>query len=339
MPESAPVKILIVDDDEGLLHLVRKTMEREGFETVTASLGQKALEWLAGNRADLMLLDLKLPDIRGQEFINHLASVGRSLPFIIITGQGDERVAVEMMKRGALDYLVKDGQFIAFLPSVVHRALGKMRTDRSLVAAQAALEERTAALREALDELQAFSYSISHDMRAPLRAMQSYAHFLVDEYSGKLDEQGVNFLQQIMRSSVRLDGLIRDALSYTKILQDRWPMDRVDLDTLVRDIAATYPDAQLVKPRIEITGTLPDVIGNAALLTQCVSKLLSNGTKFISTGTASHMEIWAEEREQSLIRVWFKDNGIGIAPENQARIFRMFERIYPNTVYEGMGIG
>ena len=199
--------------------------------------------------------------------------------------------------------------------------------------------ERTGRLRETVGELEAFSYSLSHDMRAPLRAMQGYAHYLVDEYSSKLDEQGVNYLQQIMRSAIRLDNLIRDVLSYTKIVHSRLPMERVDLDRLVRDIVETYPNGQPIKPRIQIKGALPAVLGNQALLTQCVSNLLSNGAKFVTAGTTPHLEIWAEQWEPSLIRVWFKDNGLGIAPENHERIFRMFERIYPATEYEGTGIG
>jgi PAS domain S-box-containing protein len=199
--------------------------------------------------------------------------------------------------------------------------------------------DRTSQLRETVGELESFSYSVSHDMRAPLRAMQSYAHILVDECSGKLNETEVNYLQQIMRSAVRLDSLIRDVLSYTKILHTRQTIKRVDLDRLLRDIIETYPNELPIKPEIEIKGMLPAVLGNEALLTQCMSNLLSNGAKFVAAGVTPNLVIWAEERGQSWIRVWFKDNGLGIAPENHERIFRMFERIYPSTEYEGTGIG
>ena len=94
-----------------------------------------------------------------------------------------------------------------------------------------------------------------------------------------------------------------------------------------------------IKPEIHIKGRLPDVLGNEALLAQCVSNLLSNGAKFVSAGTTPRMEISAEAARDNSIRVWFKDNGIGIAPENHDRIFRLFERIHPVTDYEGTGIG
>jgi len=200
--------------------------------------------------------------------------------------------------------------------------------------------KRTSQLRETVGELEGFSYSVSHDMRAPLRAMQSYAHFLVEDYKDKLDEQGLNYLQQIMRSAVRLDHLIQDVLSYTKLLHAQLPVEPVDLDRLVRDIVETYPNGQPIKPTIQIKGVLPEVLGNQALLTQCVSNLLSNGAKFVAAGTAPHLEIWAEERSKpSRVRVWFKDNGLGVAPEDHERIFGLFERIHAAGEYEGTGIG
>ena len=215
----------------------------------------------------------------------------------------------------------------------------KNEIDRHAVHLEHEVTERTSQLRESIGELEGFSYSVSHDMRAPLRAMQSYSQYLLDEYSSKLDEKGVGYLHQIMRSAVRLDRLIQDVLSYTRILRSPLPMEPVDLDRLVRDIIETYPNGQPIKPEIQIKGKLPKVVGNEALLTQCVSNLLGNGAKFVSPGTTPHLEISAETMQDASIRVWFKDNGIGIAPENHERIFRLFERIHPSTQYEGTGIG
>jgi PAS domain S-box-containing protein len=199
--------------------------------------------------------------------------------------------------------------------------------------------DRTRELRDTIGELEGFSYSVSHDMRAPLRAMQSYASFLVDEYGDKLDEKGINYLNQIMRSAVRLDQLIQDVLSYTRVLHSKLPMETVDLDRLVRDIVETFPTGHPIKPEIHIAGILPNVIGNEALLGQVVSNLLTNGAKFVLSGTSPRIEISAEGLGGDSVRVWFKDNGIGIAPENHQRIFRLFERIHPITEYEGTGIG
>jgi len=135
MAEATPL-IFIVDDDRGMLRLIEKTLQRESLATATAASAREAIEWLQKNRPTLMLLDLKLQDTEGKEIINHLTAAGTTVPFIVITGQGDERVAVEMMKSGALDYLVKDVQFQDFVPRVVRRALDQLDRDRRLAAAE-----------------------------------------------------------------------------------------------------------------------------------------------------------------------------------------------------------
>jgi len=246
-----------------------------------------------------------------------------------------------------VDHTPADGQYlIAVSQDITERhqagqALlnAKNEIGRHALELEQVVAARTGELRDTIGELEGFSYSVSHDMRAPLRAMQSYASFLVDEYGGKLDEKGLNYLHQIMRSSVRLDQLIQDVLSYTRILHSKLPMASVDLDRLVRDIVEAFPNGHAIKPEFHITGTLPKVMGNEALLAQIVSNLLSNGAKFVSSGTAPHIEISAEGIAGDSVLVWFKDNGIGIAPENHKRIFRLFERIHPVTEYEGTGIG
>jgi signal transduction histidine kinase len=115
-------------------------------------------------------------------------------------------------------------------------------------------------------------------------------------------------------------------------------MEPVNLDRLVRDIVEEFPNGRPIKPEIQIKGTLPSVLGNEALLAQCITNLLSNAAKFVAPGTTPQMEVSAQAIEDS-IRVCFKDNGVGIAPENHTRIFRLFERIHLTTEYEGTGIG
>jgi signal transduction histidine kinase len=135
MNAKAPT-VFTVDDDRGLLRLIDRALQREGIGTISASSGTEARAWLAEHRPELMLLDLKLEDTDGQTLVEQLAATGRCPPFIIITGQGDERVAVEMMKRGARDYLVKDRDFLEFVPAVVKRALDQVEKERRLAAAE-----------------------------------------------------------------------------------------------------------------------------------------------------------------------------------------------------------
>jgi PAS domain S-box-containing protein len=140
-----PATLLIVDDDRGLLRLAAKTLEREGCSVATAASGKEAVVWLKENHADLLLLDLKLQDFDARQVIRQLSDLNRLPPFLIITGQGDERVAVEMMKSGARDYLVKGAEFLEVLPSVAARVLAQIEQEGKLAAAEEALrlsEER-----------------------------------------------------------------------------------------------------------------------------------------------------------------------------------------------------
>ena len=139
MKASTNRTVLIVDDDQGLSRLMEKTLSREGWTTFSANTSTAAKEWLAQHGAELMLLDLKLQDAEGGTLIEELSLAGKCPPFLVITGQGDERVAVEMMKRGAIDYLVKDHDFLQFLPAVVRRALEQVDRDRRLGEAEAQL--------------------------------------------------------------------------------------------------------------------------------------------------------------------------------------------------------
>jgi PAS domain S-box-containing protein len=234
-------------------------------------------------------------------------------------------------------------------------ALERKRTETSLREAKDRLadqageleklvNERTAALSETVHELEAFSYSISHDLRAPLRAMNNFAQLLQDSYRSQIDETGRIYLDRISRSAERLDTLIQDVLNYARLVRAQVPLASVDLQRLFENIIYSYPDFQPPNANIQIEGALPSVLGHEGFLTQCISNLLSNAVKFVAPGVHPSVKIWADESagaesNSRYIRLNFEDNGIGIAPENHQRIFRMFERIHSPVEYEGTGIG
>ncbi len=157
--------ILVVDDDKGLLRLVEKALTRNGYRVETQDSGQGALAWLEKNFPDLLLLDLKLQDFEAKEFITRLNAAKRLPPFIIITGQGDERVAVEMMKTGALDYVVKDAQFYEVLPTVVSRTISQIDRDKQLAKAEEALRVSEERFRVALKHSPIFVFTQDTDLR------------------------------------------------------------------------------------------------------------------------------------------------------------------------------
>lgn len=200
------------------------------------------------------------------------------------------------------------------------------------------VNERTAKLRETIGELETFSYSLSHDMRAPLRAMQSFGRIVLAEHSSQLDAEGKRHLERINAAADRMDLLIQDVLTYTRVLRGQIKMEPIDLNRLVREIIETYPQLTENDPGVRIEGELPTVLGNQSSLTQSVSNLLTNAVKFVAHGTKPQVKVWAQHIDSD-VRLWIEDNGIGIKPQDTERIFRMFERVHRDTEYEGTGIG
>lgn len=204
------------------------------------------------------------------------------------------------------------------------------------VALDRLVQNRTEELQELVNEMEHFSYTITHDLRAPLRAMHGYAGLLEEECLASLNEAGRSYLHRIATAAKRMDQLITDALSYSKAVRHELAMTAVDPAKLLRDMLESYPIFQLPNAHVELDGDIPPVLANEAGLTQCFSNLLGNAVKFVQEGTMPHVRIRAERRAD-LVRLWFEDNGIGIAPEMQSRLFKMFQRL--SRDYEGTGIG
>lgn len=200
------------------------------------------------------------------------------------------------------------------------------------------VSERTRALRDVVAELESFSYSIAHDMRAPLRSMRSYAQILQEDYSQILDEEARDFLDRIASSAQRLDALITDVLNYSRIIRGEMPLEVVNIEHLTRDVIDSYPNLKANGAVITVQPGGPLVLANTAALTQCVSNLLANAVKFVAPGTIPNINVRSEMRA-GFVRTIVEDNGIGISEEGQRRIFHMFNRLNPSSTFEGTGIG
>lgn len=225
----------------------------------------------------------------------------------------------------------------------------RKKAEEELHAAQSALHrhakdlesivaERTSKLRETVAELERFSYSLSHDMRAPLRAMQGFAQIVDDEYGPGLDEVGRNYLRRITAAAGRLDQLIRDVLSYTHVVREDVRLEPLQVAPLLRQLIAENPALQPPLAEVVVESPLLPVMGHEAYLTQCLSNLLTNGVKFVAPRQKPLVRIWTEAHHEH-VRLFVRDNGIGIPKEWQARIFGMFERMHPASHYDGTGIG
>jgi PAS domain S-box-containing protein len=201
---------------------------------------------------------------------------------------------------------------------------------------QAVVDQRTAKLQETIGELEAFSYSVSHDLRAPLRAVKSFSMILQEEEAPRLSAQAKDYLRRIIEAAERMDRLIRDVLDYSRVVRSDLPMDSVNMENLIRGIIESYPHVQDSRAEIEVVGRIPEVLGNEAALTQCLSNLLGNAVKFVAPGVTPSIRIWAETQGGN-VTLNIKDNGIGIPKEFQETIFGIFRRLHPD--YEGTGIG
>ena len=196
--------------------------------------------------------------------------------------------------------------------------------------------ERTANLQASVAELEAFSYSISHDMRAPLRAMLGFSEILQEEYGPQLDEQANRFLARIRTASVRMDNLIQDVLSFSRMSRLDLPLEPLDTLVIIEEIIESYPNLRASEIGILLPRELPRIRANQAALTQCVSNILGNAAKFVAPGVKPVVRIWAEQAH-GRVKIWFKDNGVGIAEKDYHRIFEIFQRL--DRTHEGTGIG
>jgi PAS domain S-box-containing protein len=209
-----------------------------------------------------------------------------------------------------------------------------------------AVQERTAELGEAIEDLNRFSYAVMHDMRGPLRAMHGFATLL--ESGGSHSTESLDFLKRIKDAAERLDKLIQDAVVYSQVLRDRPALVPVNLGRIARQAAHSFPELRPSVADVWVEEPLPVVLGNEAALMHCLNNLVGNAAKFVALGVRPRVRIWAEslpprpslhpgDPPDMLARLWVEDNGIGIALEHQARIFEAFHRL--DESYHGTGIG
>ena len=201
------------------------------------------------------------------------------------------------------------------------------------------VEERTVSLKEALAQMEEFSYTVSHDLRAPLRAMHMYSKVLMEDWGDLFEPypEAQNYLQRISNNCLRLDQMIMDVLTFGRVARGPLELKPVSLDKVVEQ---TIENVASLKPplcQVEVA-ELGDVLANETSLFQAVSNILINAAKFVPVGIKPKIKIWAVNSGLS-IRLWIEDNGIGIEPQLHHRLFEMFERVHPELDYEGTGVG
>jgi two-component system CheB/CheR fusion protein len=201
-----------------------------------------------------------------------------------------------------------------------------------------AVTERTAELVITNKQMEAFIYSIAHDLRAPLRAMQGFSAMLVEEAGTALSEMSQSYARRIDKASQFMDALLRDLLDFSRVSQQRLELAPVGLGTIVETILSRLEEGILEKnARVENSGPWPFVRAHEPTLAQVLFNLISNALKFVTPDAAPVVRLRTEERSE-FIRVWVEDKGIGIAPDYQDQVFRLFARLHGEK-YPGTGVG
>ncbi|MUG99113.1 PAS domain S-box protein [Scytonema sp. UIC 10036] len=253
-----------------------------------------------------------------------------------------------------LDADGKPYQYIAVRFDITTRKVAQVELQQLNITLEQRVEERTAQLQEANKDLEAFSYTVAHDLRAPLRGIQGFAQALAEDYGDRLDETAQEYIQHIFRGTHIMNELVHDLLAYSRLSREQIKLTPVRLTQVVADARAQLAtDISERQAQIAIAENLPNVMGHYPILVQIIVNLLSNAIKFVKPGIQPQIRVWAETVELKenretcedrppflqQVRLWIEDNGIGIEPNYQEQIFGVFERLHSTETYPGTGIG
>src|SRR5258708_2732165 len=227
MPQSTPARLLIVDDEADLMRALCNTLKEEGYDTSGFTSGRNALEAPRREKFDLLLTDLMMPEMDGIALLRAALQADPDLVAIMITGEGAVATAVEAMKAGASDYILKPFKLSFILP-VLSRAL----TVRALRVENAELNRRVRERTEQFEaankeleaankELEAFSYSVSHDLRAPLRGIRGFSHVLLQDHAPQMRPEARELLERVISSGQRMAQIIDDLLRFSRLGRQR----------------------------------------------------------------------------------------------------------------------
>ncbi|HEY6547507.1 MAG TPA: ATP-binding protein [Vicinamibacteria bacterium] len=220
-----------------------------------------------------------------------------------------------------------------------HASRLREEEDRQAREMEARVQERTAELEQSQAELEAFSYSVSHDLRAPLRAVEGFSQALVEDYGDRLDATGRDYAARLVGAAKNMDALIRDLLAYSRLSRAEMPLVATSLHEVVNEaVSAMKGEIAERRARVTVESGLPSVLAHPTTLVQVVLNLLRNAVKFVPAGETPRVQVYATP-QGGWVRLIVRDNGIGVDPRHQERIFLPFERLHGADRFPGTGIG
>lgn len=357
--------ILVVDDDEVDRMAVRRALQRSDLdcEICEVTNGTDAIAKLTRQTFDCVFLDYRLPDTDGLSLVQHLRQQGMRSPLIVLTGQGDEQIAVDLMKAGASDYLAKSRITPTSLSRLLHSALRVYeaelataqaqqelrRTNQLLMAQNKELEQQRQRIQRQNLELikaarikSAFLATMSHELRTPMNAIMGFSQILLRLSKGPLNDYQYDMVQRIFDNGKHLLLLLNDLLDLSRIEAGRLELrpEVVDLTGLVtetvEELRSLAEEKQLA---LIVDFQLQDakVVNDASRLRQVLVNLLSNGIKFTNRGK---VQVTVREAKQFIL-IEVEDTGIGIASDDVANIFDAFSQVDQTSTrrHSGTGLG
>lgn len=333
-------KILIVDDRPENLVALETVLKDLDVELIRALSGNEALKATLHNDFALALLDIQMPEMDGYELASILREEEKTarLPFIFISAVYTDNLNVfKGYERGAFSFITKP-----FEPQILRNKVkffvDKHLQEISLHVLNEDLKKKNDELENANKELDAFCYSVSHDLRGPLRAIEGFTKILHEDHIKDLNEDAKHLLEVIVGSTQKMDKLIDSLLLLSRTGKKEITKTIVNISELVQHtLYELRSDAQNGKTKIQV-GELSPAMGDVSLLTQVFVNLISNAIKYSAKKEEPIVEIGCNQSNGE--NVYFvKDNGAGFNMKYQNRLFGVFQRLHDNRDFEGVGIG
>jgi two-component system, sensor histidine kinase and response regulator len=334
---TAAARLLIVDDEAAQLRALCDTLQLEGYVTQGFASGQQALAVLRPGEFDLLMTDLMMPGMDGITLIDAAKKIDPSIGALVMTGHGTIDTAVRAMQGGALDYILKPFKLNVILP-VIARALDVQRLRRENAELHLREKQRSAELAAAYHDLESFSYSISHDLRAPLRSMDGFAAILENEFAAQLGDEGRRILSVIRGGSQKMDELIVSLLEFSRAGRSTLQFDRVDM-TLLADAAANEVRALYTGPEPQIDiAELPPVQADPVVIRQVWCNLIGNALKYSAKRATPKISVSGRiDNGEAIYQV--EDNGAGFDMRYADKLFGVFQRLHRSEEFSGTGVG
>ena len=345
MGASNPIRVLCMEDNDGLARLLQKHLERQGYLVDRARDGEEGLAMYDAGSYDIVMMDQMMPVYTGLEVIRILASRGPLPPIIMITGTGSEQIAVEAMKLGAGDYLVKDvdGGYLDLLPTVIEQVLDQQRLIEEKQRAEEALRQYAAELEMRNEELDAFAHTVAHDLKSPLSSIVGFAEMLEGSGAEMSDEELGNYLHVIAQGSRKMSSIINELLLLASVRKEDVHLEPLPMASIV-DVALERmgPMIEEYQAEIILPDTWPVAWGYNPWIEEVWVNYLNNAIKY--GGRPPRVELGAgppasgKEVGEGMICFWVRDNGAGLTPDEQTRLFTPFTRLEQVRV-KGHGLG